>query len=50
MTLNIIEIHNNINENLARNLLDKSFNSILIYDTLSLEPKVKYTNPNTLVS
>lgn len=50
MTLKVIEICDKINEDLPKNAPDKGLNSMLIYDTSGLKPKVKENNPKTLVS
>lgn len=50
MTLNVIKICDEIDENLSKNSPDKGLNSMLIYDTSGLKPKVKENNPKTLVS
>lgn len=50
MTLEVIEICDKINEELPKNLPDKGYNTMLIYDTSGLKPKVKENNPKTLVS
>lgn len=49
MSLHVIEICDNIDESLPKNSPNKGFNSMLIYDTSGLKPKVKENNPKTLV-
>ena len=50
MTLKIIQICDDIDESLLKNSPDIGLNSMLIYDTSGLKPKVKENNPKTLVS
>ncbi|MCY6354298.1 transposase, partial [Clostridium sp. ZS2-4] len=50
MVPKIINICEEINNNLPDNSPYKSFNSMLIYDTSGLKPRVKENNPKTLVS
>lgn len=48
--LKIIYICNFFNKNIPDDSPYKNLNSMLIYDTLRLKPKVKDNNPKTIVS
>ncbi|MBC2582581.1 transposase [Clostridium sp. DJ247] len=50
MALKVIDICEDINNNLPDNSPYKNLNSMLIYDTSGLKPRVKENNPKTLVS
>ena len=50
MALKAIDICEDINNNLPDNSPDKDLNSMLIYDTSGLKPRVKENNPKTLVA
>ena len=50
MVPKIIDICNSFNKNLPNDSSYKNLNSMLIYDTSGLKPKVKENNPKTLVS
>lgn len=50
ISLKVIEICDKIDETSPKNSPDKGLNSMLIYDTSGLKPKVKENNPKTLVS
>ncbi len=50
MALKVIDICEDINNNLPDDSPDKNLNSILIYDTSGLKPRVKENNPKTLVA
>ena len=50
MVLKIIDICKDINDKLPNDSPYKNLNSMLIYDTSGLKPKVKENNPKTLVS
>ncbi|PWL52448.1 MAG: hypothetical protein DBY38_10980 [Clostridium cadaveris] len=50
MALKVIDICEDINNNLPADSPYKNLNSMLIYDTSGLKPRVKENNPKTLVS
>lgn len=50
MALKVIDICEEINNNLTDDSPMKNLNSILIYDTSGLKPRVKENNPKTLVA
>lgn len=50
MALKVIDICEDINNNLPDDSPYKNLNSMLIYDTSALKPRVKENNPKTLVS
>lgn len=50
MVPKIIDICDSFNKNIPDDSPYKNLNSMLIYDTLGLKPKVKDNNPKTLVS
>ena len=50
MSLQIIDICDNINKSLQNNSSYKNNNSKLIYDASGLKPRVKENNPKTIVS